>query len=101
MRIVKTEHGDEVELLLGGRVDGAMANELELEILKARKDNKSSILINLSEADFLCSAAIRALLQHHRQMKAQKKSLLISRASPEVDSILEVTGFRDLLVEKY
>lgn len=100
MRIVKTVHGDTVELLLAGRVDGAMANELEVEILKARKDGAASVLVNLSEADFLCSAAIRALLQHHRQMKAQQKSLLISRASPEVDSILELTGFRDLLLEK-
>jgi anti-anti-sigma factor len=81
-------------------VDGAAANEMEVEILSANRAGAKTVLINLANSDFLCSAAIRVLLQHHRQMKAQQKTFLVSRVSPEVDSILEMTGFRDLLVEK-
>ena len=100
MPIKKQTNGDTTELFFSGRVDGAAANDLEVEILNLTRTDAKTILINFAEADFLCSAAIRVLLQHHRQLKNQQKTLLISRASPEVNSILQMTGFRDLLVEK-
>jgi len=100
MPIRKAINGQTCELFLAHRVDGAAANELEVEVLSAIKQGYQTILVNLAEADFLCSAAIRVLLQHHRQMKNQQRTFLVSRVSPEVNSILEMTGFRDLLVEK-
>ena len=100
MPISKHVHGDTTELILKGRVDGSQAHDLEIGVLNAMRAGAKSIFVNLAESDFLCSAAIRILLQYHRQMKAQERTLLISRASAEVDSILEITGFRDLLIEK-
>ena len=100
MSIQKNISGDDLELIIPGRVDGAVANTMEVEILAAIRSGAKSIYLNLASATFLCSAAIRVVLQYHRQMKTQGGRLLISRTSPEVDSILELTGFRDLIVEK-
>ena len=100
MALRKNLHGDTAEVFLLGRIDGAAANEFEVEVIALMKQGINTIWVNCAEANFLCSAAIRVLLQYHRQLKAQKKTFLISRVSPEVDSILEMTGFRDLLVEK-
>ncbi len=93
-------NGDTAEIFLAQRVDGAAANDLEVEVLRLAREPVNTVLVNCAEARFLCSAAIRVLLQHHRQFKGKGRTLLVSRVSPEVDSILEMTGFRDLLVEK-
>jgi anti-anti-sigma factor len=99
MAIRKLTAADSCELVVPGRIDGPMANQLEIDILAAMREGFSSIYVNLAEASFLCSAGIRVLLQYHRQMKNNKRTLLVTRPSPDVDSILELTGFRDLIVE--
>ena len=100
MEIRKTVTGDTHELLVAGRVDGAGANQLELEILAAIRANAQSIYVNLSQATFLCSAGLRALLQYWRQMKNNQRLLLVTRPSPEVDAVLATTGFKEQIVEK-
>ena len=100
MEIRKTVTGDTHELLVAGRVDGAGANQLELEILATIRANAQSIYINLSQATFLCSAGLRALLQYWRQMKNNQRVLLVTRPSPEVDAVLATTGFKEQIVEK-
>lgn len=99
MEIRKRITGDCWEFMLSGRVDGAMANQLEVDVLAAMKQNARTIYVNLAEATFLCSAGIRVLLQYHRQMKSKGLVLLATRPSAEVASTLEMTGFPEL-VEK-
>lgn len=99
MEIQKRITGDSWEFLLTGRVDGMAANQLEVEILAAIRQNAKSIYVNLAQATFLCSAGIRVLLQYHRQMKGKGGLLLATRPSPEVASTLTMTGFPEL-VEK-
>ena len=99
MEIEKKISGDNIELMLPGRIDGAAANQLEIEVLAAIKQGHKAIYVNLAQATFLCSAGIRVLLQYHRQMKGKGLKLLVSRPSAEVASALEMTGFPGL-VEK-
>jgi anti-anti-sigma factor len=100
MQIRKNITGDEHELLVAGRIDGDGAHQLELEILQAIKSGAKSVYVNLGEATFLCSAGIRVLLQYWRQMKNTQKMLLVTRPSPEVNAALDMTGFKEALVEK-
>lgn len=100
MAIEKKISGTNYELIVPGRIDGTLANELEVEILAAIRGGATEIYVNLSLASFLCSAGIRVLMQYYRQMKTAKKTLLVTRPSPEVESILDMTGFKDLIVEK-
>ena len=88
------------ELLVSGRIDGAGANQLEEEVLKAIRANAQNIYVNLSEATFICSAGLRVLLQYWRQMKSNQRQLLATRPSPETDAVLSASGLRDQLVEK-
>lgn len=85
---------------MSGRIDGAAANEMEEQVIKAEKDGAKTILINLAEADFICSAGIRVILQHWRQLRTQGRKLQVTRPSEPVLQILEMTGFRDAIVEK-
>ena len=99
MAITKKTLPDSVELFVAGRVDGAAANELEISVLEATRGGAQTIYVNLSEATFLCSAGLRVLLQYWRQMKNSGKALWVANPSPEVDSVLTMTGFRAQMVE--
>ena len=99
MEITKTAKGDNWELMVPGRLDGAAANQLEIEILSTIKAGAREIFINLSQAEWMCSAAIRVILQYYRQMKNAGKILVVTRPSPAILEILEMTGFKDVIVE--
>lgn len=99
MNISKNSTGDSWELTLPGRIDGPAANQLEVEVLAAIKAGAREVYINLSQAEWICSAGIRVLLQYYRQMKSAGKTLLVTRPSPGVSEILEMTGFKNVIVE--
>jgi anti-anti-sigma factor len=99
MGISKIPSGDGMELMVPGRIDGAAANELEVEILATIRSGAKTIYINLAEATFLCSAGLRVLLQYWRQMKNGGKAFYVTKPSPEVDAVLNLTGFREQMVE--
>lgn len=100
MDIKKIITGDNCEFLVAGRIDGEGANRLEEEILGVMRTGVKSVYVNLSETTFICSAALRVLLQYWRQMKNSQRSLLVTRPSPEVDAVLATSGFREMIVEK-
>ena len=97
MDIRKSQLPGGIEIFLSGRVDGAGANQLELEALATLRDGTSTVLVNLAEATFLCSAALRVLLQFHRQFKKDGRTFLVTRPSPEVAAAIEMTGFIGLV----
>ncbi len=99
MEISKNITNENHELLISGRIDGAGANQLELETLAAMRAGAKTIYVNLSQATFLCSAGLRVLLQTWRQMKSSGKSFYVANPSPEVDAVLVMTGFREQMVE--
>lgn len=100
MPIRQNVAGDSYELIVSGRIDGAAANELEVQVLNAIKGGAREVFINLSESDFLCSAGIRVIMQYWRQLKSQGKRLMVTRPSPAIDEILTMTGFHEAIVEK-
>jgi anti-sigma B factor antagonist/stage II sporulation protein AA (anti-sigma F factor antagonist) len=99
MPITKKPSADGLEMFVSGRVDGAAANELEIQILEAIRSGAKTLYINLTEATFLCSAGLRVLLQYWRQMKNAGKALWVTNPSSEVNSVLAMTGFREQMVE--
>ena len=93
------ENGDSCEIVIDRRIDGEVANKLEVDLLEITRTSVKNLYINLAACNFICSAGIRVLLQYHRKMKMEHRSLLVSRVSTEVDTILELTGFRESLLE--
>jgi anti-anti-sigma factor len=100
MEIRNVVTGETCEMLVSGRIDGAGANQLEVEILNIIRSGAKNIYVNLSGATFLCSAGLRVLLQYWRQMKNSQRALFATRPSAEVDAVLATSGFREVLVEK-
>ncbi|MEY2429393.1 MAG: hypothetical protein QOJ40_2278 [Verrucomicrobiota bacterium] len=100
MEIQNIRNGDAAELFILGRIDGDGAHKLEVEILATMKSGAKAIYVNLGQATFICSAGLSVLLRYFRQMKQKQLLLQATRPSPEVDAVLQTSGFRDILVEK-
>ena len=107
MEIQRNIAGDSCELLISGRIDGEGANQLDEGILailfnknKDSKQDPKTIYVNLNGATFLCSAGVRALMQHSRTMRSRQGQLLVTRPSPEAAEVLKMAGLYEQLVEK-
>ena len=98
MEIKNAVKGEITELVVEGRVDGPGANRLEEEILKAIRAGAAKVYVNLAGSDFLSSSGVRVLLQYFKQMRQEKKSLFVTQPSSNVESILALTGLKDLIV---
>jgi len=96
MEIKNAVKGEITELVVEGRVDGPGANRLEEEILKAMRAGAAKVYVNLAGSDFLSSSGVRVLLQYFKQMRQEKKSLFVTQPSSNVESILALTGLKDL-----
>jgi anti-anti-sigma factor len=107
MEIQTNRAGDCYELVISGRVDGEGANGLDEAVLailfnknKDLEPAPKTIYVNLHSATFLCSAGLRALMQHSRTMKSRQGRLLVTRPSTEAAEVLKMAGLYEQLVEK-
>lgn len=106
MEIQKNITHDSCELLVSGRIDGDGANRLDellssiLFPLRVDQPDPKRIYLNLSNATFLCSAALRVLMQYSRTIKNREGQLLVRRPSPETTEALKMAGLYDQFVEK-
>jgi anti-sigma B factor antagonist len=100
MIIQKYAHGDSVDLIVTGRIDGEGANKLEIALLDAISTGAHTVTVEMSGVTFLCSAGLRALLQYWRQLHNKGGTLHVDDPSPEAMTILGTSGFKNMLLQK-
>jgi anti-anti-sigma factor len=100
MQILTTSQGDVHELVLVGRVDGEGADQLEVSLLKTVAAGAKNVTVEMSEVTFFCSAALRAILQHWRQLQQKGGSLHVANPSGDAMTLLSTSGFKDLLIKR-
>lgn len=98
MRIENTINGNEMELVLSGRLDTITAPQLEAE-LKKNIDGIASLLLDFSDLEYLSSAGLRVLLAAQKIMNKQG-SMVIKNVNDTIMEIFEMTGFADILTIK-
>ena len=98
MKIENTTNGNEMELVLSGRLDTITAPQLEAE-LKKNIDGITSLLFDFSDLEYLSSAGLRVLLAAQKVMNKQG-SMVIKNVNDTIMEIFEVTGFVDILTIK-
>ena len=95
LNIAKNVNGNELKLILEGRLDTATAPQLEATLSSALT-GVTSLKFDLEKLDYISSAGLRVLLSSQKTMNKQG-SMVISNVSPEVKEIFDVTGFTDIL----
>lgn len=95
MTIDKKAEGGKLTLALSGRLDTMTAPMLEAE-LKNSLTGADSLLLDISQLEYISSAGLRVLLFAHKAM-AGKGGMQVSGANELVREVFEVTGFADVL----
>ena len=95
LNITKNTNGNELKIILEGRLDTTTAPQLEAT-LNSVLAGVTSLKFDLEKLDYISSAGLRVLLSSQKTMNKQG-SMVISNVSPEVKEIFDVTGFTDIL----
>ena len=95
LKISKEENGSELKLALEGRLDTVTAPDLE-EQIKSGLGNVETLIFDLAQLEYISSAGLRVLLSAQKIINKQGK-MIVRNVSEEVNEILEVTGFLDIL----
>jgi anti-anti-sigma factor len=88
-------------LILGvkGRLDASWTPRLQAEIEECVRRGAHHLGLDLSEVTYLSSAGIRVLLVTAQQLRSIDGSFAIVAASPQILSVLQLSGLEELLSE--
>lgn len=75
-----------------GSIDSKTAPEFERNAIAAIQGIET-VIIDLTNVDFLSSAGLRVLLMIYRQIKAKNGQVVLVGASEEIQDVMANTGF--------
>lgn len=96
MTITETLQDGKVQLKVEGRVDATTAPQLQNAILTAFQ-KAAEVILDCGSLEYISSAGLRALLLGQKTAKSKSGSFVLTNVGQEVQEILEVTGFDDIL----
>lgn len=95
MTIEKKLDGENLTLVLTGRLDTTTAPDLEKEVQESTKGIKS-LTLDLKDLEYISSAGLRVVLGAQKLMSKQGQMNLIN-VSDAIKDIFEMTGFSEIL----
>ena len=95
MNIIKQSNGDNLVLVLEGRLDTMTAPSLEAELKHAVSGIKE-LIFDFAKLEYISSAGLRVLLSAQKVMSKQG-TMVIQNVNETVMEVFEVTGFADVL----
>ena len=95
MTIEKIVEGNQMTVVLTGRLDTTTAPKLESE-LKQNISGVETLILDFAALEYLSSAGLRVLLAAQKVMNKQGE-MIIKNVNETINEIFEVTGFIDIL----
>ncbi len=95
MEIKKEKNGNELTILVIGRLDTTTAPQLEAE-LKQSISGVEKLVLDFAELEYLSSAGLRVILSAQKVMNKQG-AMIVKNVNETISEIFEVTGFVDIL----
>jgi anti-anti-sigma factor len=87
------ERGDAVVVVVKGEVDLSAASQFAQSLARAGLSDAPAIVLDLDRVSFMDSAGVHVLLQFSVSERGRGR-LAVTRGSPQVRRLLEVTGVR-------
>ena len=94
MEINKVKTGNNLVIMLSGRLDANTAPELEKEIQDL--DGVEKLLFDFKNLEYISSSGLRVLLVCQKKMSAYG-GITIKNANEDIKDIFDVTGFYDII----
>ena len=95
MTIEKKINGEELTLIVSGRLDTQTAPELENE-LDASVSGVKELTFDMTNLEYVSSAGLRVILKAQKIMNAQGSMKLIG-VNDSIMEVFDITGFLDIL----
>lgn len=95
LNIIKTVNGNNITLILQGRVDTTTA--VQLDAAYEELMGMEEVEINMEELQYISSAGLRVLLKIEKKMRASSGKLILKKVPEEIMEVFEMTGFADIL----
>ncbi|MDR4480328.1 MAG: STAS domain-containing protein [Nitrospira sp.] len=92
MKITQEIHDKKVTLKLEGNFTYTQRKSFQEALKAVSTDQIAEIMIDLSQVAFLDSAALGLLMITHRQLQAEKRTLLLAYPQPTVRQIIELAN---------
>ncbi|MFT6226450.1 MAG: anti-anti-sigma factor [Paracoccaceae bacterium] len=86
-----------VRLALSGRIDSATAPQFEAALLKQLVEQDNSVLVDLSEVDFVSSAGLRVFLVGAKKIKGLQVSMVLCAMDTNIRKVFAMSGFDRIL----
>jgi anti-sigma B factor antagonist len=83
---------------VSGRVDSSTAPELEAAMQKIISDGRYKIVVDLTDVEYMSSAAFRVLISALKQVKkgTRRGNVQLAGVSPKLMEVFKLGGFDDL-----
>ncbi len=96
---VRTHTRDQITIVeLVGDIDGNTAPEAQAKILTHADAPGSKLILDMGGLAYMSSAGLRLLLVIYRKIVGKGGKVVIANIPPNIATIMEATGFLDLLV---
>lgn len=94
---ISTQDSDKVAVMaVAGRVDSATAPELENELKKLVEADKTQIVLDLKDVEYMSSAGLRAMVSTLKAVKRVNGDLRLASPSPRVEEVLRLAGLTSI-----
>jgi anti-sigma B factor antagonist len=94
---ISTEDVKNVAVLsVSGRVDSATAPDLENGLKKLVEGEKTQIVLDLKNVEYMSSAGLRAMVSTLKAVKRVNGDLRLASPSPRVEEVLRLAGLTSI-----
>jgi anti-anti-sigma factor len=94
LSVTTEQHGDAVVLNVAGEIDLATAPQLGESIKQAMAEGPKTVVVDLTEVDFLASAGMAVLIGCHQQAKGNLSFRIVATGSATFRP-MELTGMTE------
>ena len=96
MKLTENRDGNNIEIMVEGRVDTTTSASLQQAILVAFQ-KCSQVALNVEKVDYISSAGLRALLIGQKTANSKGGNMTLRKVQPAVMEVLKMSGFSTLL----
>jgi len=94
---ISTQEQKHVSVMsVSGRVDSATAPDLESSLKKLVESDKTQIVLDLKDVEYMSSAGLRAMVSTLKAVKRVNGDLRLANPSPRVEEVLRLAGLTSI-----
>lgn len=90
----KLKRADVVEV--SGRIDSSTAPQFEAAVQKVIDEGRNHLVVDLTNAEYMSSAAFRVLISALKQVKKSRGDVRLAGVSPKLAETFKLGGFDEL-----